>query len=326
MFQTKKYSAIIILISVFGLAGQILWTPPARAIGQISEPIVIKSAMRGQSATAVLTILNSESKEIKVDLKAEGQIANWTSFYEISDKKMTNPVTQISLPIKAYKDAAVKFEIPQDAPNGVYTGLIGVATVAETSGSETESKSNVSQRIDRQVSITVSDKEVIALNVSVIPSSYDLAAGDPLKIRIIYDNQGNVAVKPDAQLKISRDGQSIYNVIFPYPENAEAVRPGQIKELPAPIEWTTTSQANGQYRAEIKILVNDQTAKEEGFGFSLGMIKISAGGLLAAVTSIGRGNTALGWVFVGGFLLLIAIFAFFLGKKIKRSRANETAL
>ncbi len=325
MFKSKKYSAIILLISVFGLVGQILGAPSAGAIGQITEPILIKSAMRGQSATAILTILNSEDKEIKVDLKAEGQIASWASFYDINDIKMANPISQLLLPIKAYKDAAVKFEIPKDAPNGVYTGVVAVATVPETNISTTESSSNVSQRIDREVSITVSDKEIIALNVSVIPSSYDLTEKETLKIRIIYDNQGNVAIKPDAQLKISRDGQPIYNAIFPYPENEEVVRPQQIKELSAPIEWSTAGQPSGKYQAEVKILVNGQIAKENSFRFSVGMVKLSDNELLATVTAIGQGNLTLGWFLIGGFLLLIAFLAI-IAKRMKRSRVKQTVL
>ncbi len=312
MFKSKKYSVIILLILVFGFIWQILETPSAGALGQITEPIVIKSAMRGQSATAVLTILNSESKEIKVDLKAEGQIAGWASFYGINDKKMANPISQLLLPIKAYQDAMVKFEIPKDAANGVYTGVVAVTSAPETDAAKNESSSNVSQRVDREVSITISDKEIIALNVSVIPASYDLATGKPLKIRFIYDNQGNVAIKPDVQLKISRDGQPIYNAIFPYPENEEAVRPQQIKELPAPIEWSTAGQPNGKYQAEIKVLVNGQMIKENSFRFSVGMVTLSAGGLLAAVTTIGWGNLTLGWLIIGGILIIIAgIFILF---------------
>ena len=275
----------------------------ASALGQITEPIVIKSALRGQSATAVLTILNSESKEIKVDLKAEGQIGAWATFYDINDKKMANPINQLSLPIKAYQDAMVKFEIPADAPNGVYTGVIGVATVPETTSPETESSSNISQRIDREVSITVSDKEVVALNVSVIPSTYDLSKNESLKIRIIYDNQGNVAIKPDAQLKISRDGQTIYNAIFPYPEDENAVKPLERKELSSLIEWQTIGQENGEYRAEIKILYQGDLIQEESFRFNVGTV-INAGQFLAAVAKIGGGNMTLGWIFAG--LLLVA--------------------
>lgn len=317
MFKSKKYSVIILLILVFGFIWQILETPSAGALGQITEPIVIKSAMRGQSVTAVLTILNSESDKIKVDLKAEGQIAGWASFYDINDKKMANPISQLLLPVKAYQDAVVKFEIPKDAANGVYTGVVAVTTVPETDASKTESQSTVNQRVDREVSITVSDKEIIALNVSVIPASYDLATGKPLKIRLIYDNQGNVAIKPDVQLKISRDGQPIYNAIFPYPENEEAVRPQQIKELPAPIEWSTASQPSGKYQAEIKVLVNGQTVKENSFRFSVGMVTLSAGGLLAAVAAIGRGNLTLGWLIIGGILIVIAGIFILFNKRIK---------
>jgi len=317
----KTLVSIVCLVSVLGL---LLGVQTVSAIGQITEPIVIKSAMRGQSATAIITVLNSEDKKIKVDLKADGQIASWISFYDINDKAMTQPINQLALPVKAYQDAVVKFEIPKDAANGVYTGVVAVATISENSASSTNSLSNISQRIDRQVSITVSDQETVAFNVSVVPSSYDLAGQETLKVRIIYDNQGNVAINPDAQLKISRDGQSVYNAIFPYPENADTIRPGQIKELPAPIEWPTINQPDGKYQAEMKFLVKGQAVKEDSFRFSIGTASplSSSNGLLAAVAAIGRGNLTRGGIFVGGLLFLVVLFLILIVRKVKRSRVK----
>ena len=61
----KNLLVLFCLISFLGLFGG---AQLAGALGQITEPIVIESALRGQSATAILSILNSESKEIKVNL------------------------------------------------------------------------------------------------------------------------------------------------------------------------------------------------------------------------------------------------------------------
>lgn len=299
--NTKLLIITAIFLSFLGLAG----FKNVLAIGQITEPIDIKDALRGQDVTATLTLLNSIDKEATYELKAEGQIASWASFYKIDDKKLANPVTRLQIPPKSYLDATVKFSVPSDAPNGKYTGVVAVLSVPDAAN-ENATSSNVSQRVDREVAITVSDKETVNFDVSVIPAKYDFAEKESLKIRIIYDNSGNISIDPQIQVKIKNDNQTFYNAIFPYPESETAVRPGTQQEIPA-LEIPTTNLAVGRYRAELDFLYKGESKLTKEFTFSIGTPSEPAGKVLSATIFDNLKNNW--WLAALALVLILAIIA-----------------
>jgi hypothetical protein len=298
--NTKIFIISAILFSLLSLQS-------ALAIGQITEPIDIKDALRGQEVTATLTLLNSGEGQAAFDVKAEGQIAAWASFYKIEDKKLESPVTRLFIPAKSYLDATVKFTVPTDAPNGKYTGVIAVMSVPVELKETGTTSSNVSQRVDRQVSITVSDKEVVSFDVSVIPDKYDFALGEPLKIRIIYDNHGNTSIDPQVQVKIKNDEQTFYNAIFPYPESETAVRSGSQQEIPA-LEIPITNLADGNYWAELDFLYKGESRLKKQFSFTIGTKSKEPGKVLGASTLMDNLKDNW-WVAVLAVVVILAIVA-----------------
>jgi len=304
----KKIIFVIATILLFSFIS----TQSVHAIGMITEPIVVKDILRGQETSATLSLLNSEDKEVTYGLKAEGQVADWADFYSVDDKNFENPITEIKMPAKKYVNVNVKFKVPEDAPNGEYTGEVLVFLTSSGEIKSDESAVSVSQQIGLDVAITVTDKETVHLTASFIPSTYDVQKGKPLKIRVLYDNQGNVAVKPDLQLKIIKEGTAVYNAIFPYPEGEEAARAYAIREI-SPIEWQTTGQGNGRYRAELKVFLNGEEIQSKSFGFTIGYFQDSV--WVSAISFIGGGSLGIRWVVLGAILLVIAASLYFLGKK-----------
>lgn len=300
----------IILITIIFLS--FISAQTVFAIGQITEPIVIKDALRGQEVSTTLTLLNSEYKEVKYGLRAEGQIADWAVFFSADDTNFKNPITEIETPADQYTNVNVRFKIPDDTPNGEYTGELLVFLASSGELKSEEVSVSVSQQIGRDVTITVTDKEIIKLQANFIPLTYDVPQGKPLKIRVLYDNQGNIAVKPDLQLKITKNGKTVYNAIFPYPEAEEAVRAYTNKEISL-IEWQTTGQENGNYTAELKVILNGQEIQSSSFKFLIGHFQDSM--WMSAVSFLGGGNLAAGWFVIGGALLILAIIFDILRKK-----------
>lgn len=305
------YSALVITFLSFASFQSV------SAIGMMTKPIVAKDILRGQEILVTLTLLNSENKEATYGLKAQGKIANWVSFYKIEDKNLKNPITEIKMPIKDFMDVKVKFSVPKDMPNGEYTGEVLAFLASSGEIKNDEASVNVSQQVSRKVKITVTDKEIVQLKTAFIPAEYDVQQGKPLKIRVLYDNQGNVAVKPDLQLKILKSGITVYNVIFPYPEEKEAIRALTAKEI-SPIEWQTIGQENGNYSAEFKVLINDKEIQSESFDFSIGYLSFN---LLAAVSFLSGGNLTVAWFMVGAIFLGLAVILVMLYKKIYKKIA-----
>lgn len=313
----KTTSKITIFLAIFLIFSFIL-PQMVFSIGQMTKPILIENVLRGQEITETLKLFNSEDKEVVYGLKAEGDIENWASFYGIEDKNLENPVTQIKIPPASYLDAIVKFTIPEDTPNGQYSGEIAV-TSAPKKDSETENMvASVFQKIGREVLITVTDNEIIRLDAVFIPLKYGVKEGDSLKIKVIYDNQGNVSLRPDIQLTIIKSNKTVFNAIFPYPEAEEAIKPKTTKTMPL-IEWQTAGQENGQYRAEIKVLLDNEVVEEHDFKFTIGFT--SGTGFLAFITKLG----ASGWFIIGAFFAALAgILAFFQkNSKLKNSKRKN---
>jgi len=237
------------------------------ALGQISRPIVIDDALRGQAYQEEIIVFNTEKDNIIVELAASGDLQGWVSFYRLDD--METPVTEAAITGGSNIRLNAIIDISTSAPNGEYRGLISASIKPETSTTSTSSMVYMSQKIDRPVFITVSDNEIIKMGVSVIPNEYDLVEGEALSFRTIYDNQGNIDIRPQIQIKVKKDKELISNVIYPYPEEVDPVRPNQRYEI-APIIIQTAGYTVGEYEAEVDFLINNESKTYKHFTFSYG--------------------------------------------------------
>jgi len=263
-------------------------------IGQMSEPIIINDALRSQEMRETISVTNSENKKINIQLNVEGQIADWATFYEIDDKQLSNPITKLTLPELNSAQATVLFKIPIDVPNGTYTGAINAISMPleNSESSINNSLVTVGQKIGRDVTITITDNEIFKMEASVFPLQYEVPVGRSLDIKAIYNNQGNVAIKPEIQLKISNIDTGIisHNAIYPYPENEKPIRAFEAREFPEIIKWQTTGQPEGKYHAYVKVMLNGDVIKEENFQFDI--ISAEAAAVLGANTQAeGGGET-----------------------------------
>lgn len=260
----NKLSSIIVAItfSIF------LFPVTTNAIGQISKPIIIENALRGQKYQEEIVIFNTENIDQIIELSSTGDIQNWVTFYQLNDSQ--TKINEAAIDKSTNLKLIAIIQIPDTAPNGKYSGLISAASKPGSSATSSESVANLSQKIDRPVSITVSDNEIIKMEASVIPNKYDLTEGEPLSIRFIYDNQGNIDIRPQIALKIKKDDKIIHNVIYPYPLEAESVRPNQRYEIDQ-LVLQTFGYEIGEYIADFDFLINNESKFAERLGFTYGV-------------------------------------------------------
>ncbi|MDO8669376.1 MAG: hypothetical protein Q7K65_03730 [Candidatus Buchananbacteria bacterium] len=282
---------------IFGVIGLFLALPMiVLAIGQTTNPIIIDNALRGGEFQETLIIINNDGENVEVKLSVEGQTASWTKFYLPGDLK--NPIESFSLEKDGQANIVVVFSVPQDTANGDYIGFVGAGKkVGTPSENKNESSVSVEQKINREVKIKVTDKETIKLLVSVIPETFDVKSGENLSVRFIYDNQSNVALKPQIQFRIRKADQTVYNAIFPYPDGDDPVRSLAQHEISA-LKIPTTGLADGKYLAEIEFLHNGQAILSQNFKFS-----IVSGSVLGAYDI----NLTNYWVSVPLGLVIVAI-------------------
>lgn len=305
---TGKILASFVLVLLSLLPGSAL------AIGQITEPIDVKNALREKTYNETISVVNTESAKAIIQLSAEGAITGWTRFYKgVND---TDNITDIEVAAGSRVDVTARFVVPAGTPNARYQGVVSVSKkAADYEGGTEDSGNAVSQKIDRDITIEVNDVENIVFDTSLIPETYDLNQGDPLKIRAIHDNRGNVEIRPQISLKIKQGDNVLYSAIFPYPDNQPAVGAYSLFEIPA-LEIPTTTLQNGKYEATFTINEKDKYSIDKDFTFSIGMVKA------ASTVDASSGIYPLGVSQVT--IVLATVFAVYLvlRPKIKRYRKN----
>jgi len=285
--------------------------PNVLALGLVTEPIIIANALRGNEYQEILMIVNTDNAQANIGFSTEGKIAGWAKFYLPNDLK--NPIENLEMEAKQNQNIVAIFLVPTDAPNGKYDGFVSVIKKPAAMSQQDGSSSSVAQKIDREVSITVGGEEKISLQVSVIPKKYDIKKNSPLDIRFIFDNLGNVSLRPQIDLKIKNlDGKVVYNAIYPYPENEPVVRPGAQYEIPA-IAVPTNGLVNGKYLVEIDFLHNNQVIFEKDFRFS-----VITGGIVAGLKTI---SSRIFWpIGIGITIIAMAVFTLLRVKRIIKNK------
>ncbi len=235
------------------------------ALGQMTEPIVISNALRGESIQQELIAVNSDKTELKVNFSAEGPIKDWTKFYLPDD--LDTSLDSFTLPANGNLRIVSIIDVPDDIENGEYVGSFGVSNMPDTDLKEDESGSSVTQRIDRKITIIVSDQEDVNIEkTSVIPNKFDLVRDEALSIRVIYDNQGNIRLKPQVRIKIKKDDKNVHDIIYPYPEDDSAVNSKSQYEI-EPIVIQTIGWETGKYFAFLEFSRGDTVLLEKDFKF-----------------------------------------------------------
>lgn len=308
--MTKKilFSGLICVLLSFVL------TASVSAIGQMTEPIVINDALRGQEIPQRVTLINSENQVVTFKVVGTGQIKDWVSFYEESD--LSKALSEVQVSANYYHNVKAVFRIPNDTPNGTYTGMID-AIIAPNQDANSQSTS-VNMKVSRAVTINVSDKEIVALDAFIVPVDNTVLAGKPAQIKVTYDNRGNVSLKPSLQLKVyGANNAVVFNAIFPYPDNIDAVKSLERKELPL-IEWPTAGQDAGEYLTEVLVLIDGKEVKMEPITFRVtdSQLPGSMGGAMANLGSI-----PVQWliVVVGLIVTVAALLFMLLIKKTKKA-------
>ncbi len=259
--KTLYYTAV----SFFALIVVFAFPLVSSAIGQTTEPIVIDKALRGQEITERMTLINSNNAKIIFQVKADGAIKDWVTFYNLDNMQV--PITEVEIAPVFYHDVYAVFKIPTDLPNGTYKGTLDALVAPEKNTSD--QSVSINMKVSRSVAITISDEEVVNIETTINPVSYVVKSGEPAQIRVIYKNTGNITVKPDIQLKIfDKANKVVFNAIFPFADGQSPIKSGERREMPL-IEWQTSGQPEGDYLVEATPVIAGRTFKTEPITFTL---------------------------------------------------------
>lgn len=284
------------------------------AISQVSNPIIIESAIGGEEYESVLMVVHPENEPVKVNLLAEGDIADWTTFYLPDDKN--TPVTFLELPAISDGTVIARFSVPQDAEKKDYSGTVSIATIPIESPTG-ETKVSVSLKTPREVLIKVDGETFKKCDCHIIPEGFMITKNQPIKFNVYCTNTGNVRIRPSIKFKIEQSDSSI---VFPYPENKEPIKSGSSVEWS--FEWQPATQQS-EFRVLSQVMIGETVMQEESFGFK---IKPDSIFTQASLFAMMRDNPQMFWIFVTGTIVLLTVLIIVAKKKFIKKETNKNSV
>ncbi len=253
--NTKNAIAFMVLFSVVSL----LFAGSAAAMGLSPSRITIDSALKGETYQQSLRVFNLEDSPVVVEFNVTDNFTGWATFYNADD--LETPITSGEIPGNGDSFFLMKIHIPEDTPNGEYTGDLVVKTAAG-SYTGTETGSSVSHGIKSRMRITVTGDELLSGEVLGI-TIFDAEVNRETRVRLQFKNTGNVKENPVLKADIKREGSSIDSFEFTGPD----FQVGELKSVD--FSWDTTGNPPGEYTADVRVYLKDIMIHEEEINFTI---------------------------------------------------------
>jgi hypothetical protein len=237
----------------------IAYSVNALGFGVSPSNIEISNAFKGKTYESVIGIFNSGSSSSNFVLNVSGDGSDWISFYK--ENKPNESVKNITISGNKNARLTVKFSIPQETPNGNYSPTIYVSMMPQDSTTE-GSSSSISIQIPVETLITVTGEQSLSGVVNSITTS-NTEIDRPLRIKVEFQNTGNVIATPTIKATIVKDNLTIDNVVY-----SEKSFPVNSKDV-AVVDWNTTGQALGDYTVNVKVFLGNDMISEKYLNFKI---------------------------------------------------------
>ena len=214
--------------------------PAAAHAGVGISPVTIEfdNALRGASYTSDLSLTNTDpDRPAEFTVEAVGDVADWISTTLDDDV----PASSFLVPPDSTLNVRVLLEVPDDSPNGTYTGgleVLGAVFEASEEGAGVQIGGLV------EVVVDVTGTEVRAASV-VDYRVANAEVGMEQRFTAIVQNDGNVQAIGLLDLTIVRDGTTVA-------ELTSAGEPWVVQggaSGPVEVIWSTTEERPGDYTA-----------------------------------------------------------------------------
>lgn len=229
----------------------------AQGMGVAPAKFEINNALRGGEYERPMIVYNLYSEESDFVLSSGDEMSGWISFYKLNDPN--TPISGITIPGEANANILVKFNIPQDAPNGVHTSKIWVETTPTQQG---QGGIVVPIKISIDVEIEVTGTQILTGEVKSITVS-DTEINYLLRIEVEFQNTGNVVAKPQIDVNITKEGEHIDS--FSYSETEVMVEDREV----IPVEWDTTGRESGDYVANVSVSLGGNVLTAQSLPFKI---------------------------------------------------------
>ena len=252
--------ATAVMVIVF-----LILCPTANAaigIGISPASITIEDAFKGGAYERTITVFNSGDETGTFGLTAEGECADWISFYKEDEPDI--PLTEITIPGKDKAKVLVKFDIPEDIANADYTSTIYAHSVPGEMAPTEGAAAMAVIRIPSEVLIQVTGTQILKGTVKSI-TTMDIEIDYPLKIKVEFQNKGNVIAKPKIAVGITKAGGG--ELVDSFVHDETCIKPGE--EDTITVEWDTMGRATGDYVANVAVSLGEELLSAKDLPFKV---------------------------------------------------------
>ncbi len=218
----------------------------AQGIGVSPTKLEVK-LLRGQEARTSFIVFNPSDESIEFSIYNK-ELPIWFEFIP----------THGTIDAKANKEIDVLIKPDDLVSNGEYNSLIYVGLDGKSY------RQGLSLDIGTAIKtkIIITGKQIINLIVKDITIK-DVEQDSFVIFEFDVLNNGNVKVKPNAEITIKRNGF----IIDKFERGLDEVIPGESKRLIA--EWNTTNKDVGDYIALVELRINDRVIKQASLDFKV---------------------------------------------------------
>ena len=248
-----------IKVSIILVAFMILCPAASSTIGLGISPasIVVSDAFKGGTYERTITVSNTGDETGNFTLTAEGECTDWISFY-----KEDTPITEITIPGKGKIKVLVKFDIPQEIPNDDYTSTIYVQSVPGEMSPGEGAVAHAIVRIPSKVLIQITGTQILKGTVKSITTT-DTEIDYPLKIKVLFQNEGNVIAKPKIAVAITKNGEFVDKFVH----DETGIKPDY--EDTITVLWNTTGKQIGDYTADVEVSLGGEVLANKSLPFKI---------------------------------------------------------
>ena len=250
---------LIMLIALIGLVSMVQ-SVSAMGIGVAPSEVSIENALRGGEAETTVTIFNTGSQDDTFLLSASGDISEWVSYYNKNDPETI--IETIDIPGSDKVQVLAVFQIPADAQNENYYGSLDVTTAPKNTSTEGTGQ-HLIVGASSKITIAVTGEQKIDGKVIGITIA-DTEHNNPLKVKVIFENTGNVIVNPKIDVIIYQNENEVHNYIH----QSTKVKPTLTETIIA--RWnTTSSNVPDDYIANVTVSLGGRTIKSRNVPFKI---------------------------------------------------------
>jgi len=257
----------IIYLLTFILLAFNVW---GAGLGISPSIVTVEDMLRGNAYDKYFKILNLAEFPANATINISGPAAEWINFIDVETREALPEV--ISVPGSSDFSFIAEFDIPVDAPNGLYEGYIEIRPIV----TQAVEGSVVSLVVRGFYRIEITGEEIRSGTVASITTE-DTESGQPLRIYYDFRNTGNIAVAPSATVTISKDGA----VIDTFSQDGVIVNAGTF--LIQEVTWNSENRGTGEFEAEATVFLDETALATQKLLFNL-----SARGTLTAEAIIGE--------------------------------------